>query len=92
MVTFSSVGYGDQYPHSMVEMFFAMFLFLFGTLVFVRFLDTFSYLYSMYYVFKVEDQNPKDLIQWIHSLRKFRSSNLPTTLNAQILSYFAHYW
>jgi hypothetical protein len=40
--TLSSVGYGDMYPWTSMERIYAIFFMFFGSVVFVRLLDTFK--------------------------------------------------
>jgi hypothetical protein len=65
MVTLSSVGYGSQYyPRSLTEMVLAILLFFFGSLVFVRFLDTFSDLFTKIYVAEEDETRLEELTHW----------------------------
>ena len=92
MVTLSSVGYGAQYyPQSPFEMIIGLFLMLFGTLVFARFLDKYKYVYETLYVSHDKETKLEDLTHWIEQLYKFRDKSLPRVLHKQILDHFAFF-
>jgi len=93
MTTLSTVGYGDMFPISELEMILGMIIMLCGTAFFGYLLGTFGEIIQNQDTDSAIDDMTFKLHNWTTMLRRFRHNNpLPYTLYHQINNHFKFYW
>jgi hypothetical protein len=97
LTTLSTVGYGDFYPHSIVEKIFGAFFQIVGVTIFSLVMNAFVDV-----VMNNSDSrftnNEKELKKWLNIIKKIRyqptgeGKDISANLKAEIESHFKHFW
>lgn len=93
LVTLSTVGYGDYYPVSQIEMLFGMVIMLCGVAFFSYIMGSFIEIIANYDKKMGTVDHATELHNWITLLTRFTNNKpLPKSLVSQIENHFDHYW
>lgn len=93
LTTLSTVGYGDLYPVSRLEMIFGIFIMLCGVAFFSYIMSSFIEIISNYDKKMGAIDKGTELHNWMTLLTRFTNNKpLPKTLINQIDNHFAYYW
>lgn len=95
LTTLSTVGYGDYYPVSSVEMIFTSLVMLGGVAFFSYIMGNFIEILSNYDAKMGTIDKSEDLNDWLRSLERFTNktkTNLSVSLVNSIISNMNYYW
>jgi len=93
LTTLSTVGYGDYYPVSKIEMIFGMLVMLCGVAFFSYIMGSFIEIISNYDKKMGAVDKGAELHNWMTLLTRFTNNKpLPKSLINQVDNHFAYYW
>jgi len=93
MTTLSTVGYGDFYPKSALEVAVSIFVMLCGVAFFSYLMGSFIDIITTYNEKIGKPDESIDLHSWMNLLTRFTNNKpLPKNLITQIDNHFEHYW